>query len=307
MMQRRLLSTGYVSAELELPGDVLEATWAGSVSDSLPGGWTLEGLPGSGSGLPEIIARIDDHDHALVTLESASVDRYHIRLPGQDLRSVRIAYLTYTVLERQRQLSGMATIHASGARSPQGEGILILGDKGSGKTSTMLALGDRGYALAGDDIVVLRRRLHGLELLPGTRSSAVRGPPRHGALYYETKRRVALSETYPVLHSPVALAKVFRVNVNVAARETKLQRVVSLSFAERLRLHENIGRYISGLPTPLVVDADGCYGRVLEIDCATCAATRRDLMKALGATPFYYLQTRCAVEAAAAIASEMER
>jgi ABC-type branched-subunit amino acid transport system ATPase component len=49
----------------------------------------------------------------------------------------------------------MATVHATALHTPEGRTVLLLGAKGAGKTSTALALTERSWVHAGDDLVVL--------------------------------------------------------------------------------------------------------------------------------------------------------
>ena len=53
----------------------------------------------------------------------------------------------------ERRLRGELTLHASATSSPTGEGLLVLGESGAGKSTTAAALvRDRGHSLLADDI-----------------------------------------------------------------------------------------------------------------------------------------------------------
>ncbi|MGH3624173.1 MAG: hypothetical protein ACRDQ5_20680 [Sciscionella sp.] len=295
------VTTGYVRARVHLPADAMWPNVSEAVAATLPGGWETSALAGADSDrLPSIT--IDQVDVPVVTHDGQN---YQLALPSDHLLSLRLAYLTYTLLERHRQLAGMNTVHAAGAAVPSGGAVLILGDKGSGKTNTLFALAKLGYRPAGDDLVVLRLSGGGVDLFPGNRSAAVRGPAMPDTLYYEAKQHVRLDHQHSFLAAPVPVTHVVRISVHAAAPGVILTKAARLSLGERLRLHENLGRYVSGLPTPLTVDDTGCYGPVLCIDNPACAQMRRDLIEQLGHISFYYLQARSAAEAAQLIAKEV--
>lgn len=301
-MTRSFLTTGYVEAVLEVdePQAALAAL-ASSITRQLPGGWRLRPESEAAS-VPTISIAATEQEPAITVLpeEPASV---HARLPSP-LASPTLPYVTYTALERQRQREGMVTLHATSARLPEGGAVLLLGDKGSGKTNTLLSLMRRGCVPAGDDLVVVHLHASGLDVLPGKRVAAVRYEPgEESALYYESKKQEAL-DRHNFAEQPLPISCIVRVNVNLAASRNTIQQSDGVSFSEALRLHENMGRYISGLPTPLRVEATGPEGPIWPVDSTACTRLRAKMVERFARVPFYYLQARTADEATKLILEE---
>jgi len=76
-----------------------------------------------------------------------------------------------------------------------GQGVLLMGPKGAGKTTLSLALAARGHAFLGDEIAGVR--LDSLELVPVRRSLAVRDGPRAAAVGAALDREAAPYEPFP--------------------------------------------------------------------------------------------------------------
>jgi len=92
------------------------------------------------------------------------------------------------LLRRERDL---LFFHAASA-TVGGAGILVVGPKGSGKTTVSLSLAERGHGFLGDEIAAVRTT--GLEIIPMRRSVSIREGPRpravdriveHGGLRHE--------------------------------------------------------------------------------------------------------------------------
>ncbi len=76
-----------------------------------------------------------------------------------------------------------------------GQGVMLMGPKGAGKTTLSLALAARGHAFLGDEIA--GARLDSLELVPIRRSLAVRDGPRAAAVGAALDREEAPYEPFP--------------------------------------------------------------------------------------------------------------
>jgi hypothetical protein len=76
-----------------------------------------------------------------------------------------------------------------------GQGVLLMGPKGAGKTTLSLALAARGHAFLGDEIAGVR--LDTMELVPVRRSLAVRDGPRAIAVGAALEREQAPYEPFP--------------------------------------------------------------------------------------------------------------
>ncbi|MFJ6661293.1 hypothetical protein ACIQNG_33850 [Streptomyces sp. NPDC091377] len=268
------LVTGHVSACLALP-EQLDTRAARAAARALPGGWTLTAGPAAEAADVEVTTGA-----AAVTVAAGTV---RLWLPVETAASDTLAYVTYTALERARQHQRKVTVHATALIAPDGRAVLLLGAKGAGKTSTALVLATRGWTHAGDDLVVLGESDDGtVAVWPGKPSAAVRDPVRPLA----PKPQHALK---PFAAGPVPLARVVRVAVHRALDTASLTPAAPLSVNERLRLHELLGRYISGLPTPLTCVTGMPYGPVWPLDTPALARWRSHLITRLAGGRFDYL------------------
>ncbi|MFD7580957.1 hypothetical protein [Kitasatospora sp. NPDC059817] len=283
------LTTGHVRAVVRLP-EHLDTAAARAAARFLPGGWHL-GEPGASEGLAAVEIAIGTAD------VTADADTVRIRLPHDSAVSASLAYLTYTALERVRQRRGKVTVHATALVPPDGRAVLLLGDKGAGKTTTALALAERGWVHAGDDLVVLAEEDGGqVAVWPGKPTAAVREPhaplaPKH------------VLDLAPFAASPAPLGWVVRLAVH-PGRTSALRPAVPLSVNEGLRLHELLTRYLSGLPTPLAGVGAVPYGPVWPLDAPALARWRSHLISRLAAGRFDYLYAPDAHAAAELLAKE---
>ncbi|WP_028569243.1 hypothetical protein [Salinispora tropica] len=268
------LATGHISARLALP-EYLDTTAAQAASRALPGGWTLTADPATEAVDVEVTTGA-----AAVTVAAVTV---RLRLPAHVAASNSLAYVTYTAFERARQHQRKATVHATALIAPDGQAVLLLGAKGAGKTSTALALAAQGWTHAGDDVVVLGESDDGrVSVWPGKPTAAIRDPARPLA----PKPQLALE---PFATGLAPLARVVRMAVHPALDTASLTPAVPLSVNERLRLHETLGRYISGLPTPITGVAGVPYGPVWPLDSPALARWRSHLIARLAVGQFDYL------------------
>lgn len=273
------IDTGHVCALLALP-EALDTTAAQAAGWTLPGGWTVA-PSGTGAGTAVGTAAVEiSIGTAGVTADAHAV---RVRLPHTAAASDTLAYVTYTALERLRQQQHKVTVHATALHTPDGRAVLLLGEKGAGKTTTALALVTHGWTQAGDDLVVLGETTDGmLAVWPGKPTTAVRDPARPLA----PKPHRVLE---PFATGPAPLAWVARLAVHPALATASLTPAVPLSVNERLRLHENLARYISGLPTPLNGTAGIPYGPVWPLDTPDLARWRGHLIARLAGCRFDYL------------------
>jgi len=187
----------------------------------------------------------------------------------------------------------LLTAHAA-AVSKDGKGILILGDKGSGKTSLMLALCiTQGYEMIGNDSVIIGTQ-EGLSVMAGSRQINVRLPVakklslplKEGAgskdqIDYEIKSSFLPEELgirTSELSNPISL--VVRINLHSDNPEFVATNVPSPE-VEALRLSENFARYIRGIPTPLELSGEGIRGYFPDLDTPELTEIRNDLVNTL--------------------------
>lgn len=288
-MPRELrLDTGYLTIALTVPDEVTDSVLAAvhaEVTRLLPGGWHAGDPPPLDPDL-RLAVTITERPHIALAGEHVLVG-----LPAPVVASVTLAYVTYTAAEHARQQRGMITTHASAVTTPEGRGVVLLGDKGSGKTDTALALAGKGYLPLGDDLIVLATRPERLEVWTGKQIATVRQPG--AVLGYETKTAVHLGQPA----TPVAgVALVVRVGIHPAARRAMVAGT-PLSVAERLRLAENLARYITGTPTPLTLEPE-VYAPVYPLDNPACAGTRAAVIRQIADVGLCYLHAPSAHQAA---------
>jgi hypothetical protein len=304
--QTLLLHTGYVTAGITLPTPAPELTSLASELDRMvPGGWRIHPADPGG---PELRSDLRITVTATTALPQVTLTRdgaVQLALNPNALASTTLGYAAYTVAERARQLRGMVTAHAAAALDPVGRAVLLLGDKGAGKTSTLLALLRHGYRFLGDDQVVLAADpADGIGVLPGRRRCAVRQVT--GRLGYEAKQIVDL-DAIPAADVPASgfpVATVIRVSIHPATTPMVTE-PAPLSLTEQLRLAENLARYIAGVVTPLATTPVVC-APVYPLDDPTTAAARSRLIERIGTLGLRYLHAPTADRAAAAIAALTE-
>lgn len=299
------LDTGYVTAALTLPDELAGADLAsirGEVTRLLPDGWHPSFPPPAHPNIRIVVATTTGTPHVVLDghADAPEGEVVLVDLPTSVVASATLAYVTYTVTERARQQRRMVTTHASALATPDGMGVVLLGDKGAGKTSTAMALLRHGYRLLGDDLIVLAARPDGLEVLAGRQIAAVRQP---GAILgYETKSCVDLA-TAASGSVPVALAVRVGVHPSAVAAVTA---GTPLSVVERLRLAENLARYITGTPTPLCLDPE-VHAPVYPLDSPACARTRAAVIRQLADVGLHYLHAPTAEQAAGMIEERISR
>jgi hypothetical protein len=257
--------------------------------------------------------------HLPVDLDSITVilkdsQRGHIDVVAPDIFIVegevltegylsRLPYLIYNLAERKREEKGFITLHGA-AVAKDGKGILIVGDKGSGKTSLMLGLClNQGYKIIGNDIVIISGRQK-INLVSGTKQINVRLPvgrrfgfdmsssnERKDVIDYEVKKSFMPVELNIKSTSKLTdLSMVVRANIHSANPDF----VSSAEFSretEALRLSENVSRYIRGLPTPVVLNANGVGGNFPSLDTDELSNFRNTTVNRLLSLPYFYISS----------------
>lgn len=260
----------------------------------LPGGWQVSHQSRLRHG-PSVRVTLVRQSPSLIVKRTWPLVVEASLIPSQ-IR-VSFPYLIYTLFERPRQQLGMCTIHAAAAVSPSGQGVLLLGDKGAGKTSILLALIERGYVPAGDDLVVVQADKK-LQLRAGNRIARLRyrtSGARHS--FYESKRAMRL-DTQSFLSETVPLCHVFRVNVHPMNGRATITPSPTSGLNEGLRLFENTARYIRGMSTPFLFRAGVPIDWLPSLDDPSCIRMRTRLIRRLLSSPVMYLSSRTADEAA---------
>lgn len=215
----------------------------------------------------------------------------------------RLPYIFYNLTERARQEKlNLVTAHAA-AVSKNGKGILILGDKGSGKTSLLLALClDQNYQMHGNDLVILGGK-DNLSIVSGSQQINIRLPIaiklglpiedftlNNQQVAYETKIPI-LPENIGIKpkRDPSPLSAVIRINLHSDNPEFMVRDVPSRE-TEALRLNENFSRYIRGITTPVELSETGIGGYFPDLDNPTLTNFRNSLVNTIiNHIPFFYV------------------
>lgn len=170
-----------------------------------------------------------------------------------------LAYLGFWLMEAQRQKDSKVTAHAA-AMAKDGKGVLILGERGDGKTSTILALGRKyGYRLIANDLAIFGYDNSSREVtlydgtkIFGLRLSAVRGRfPELLHLFPDLTQRSWTTRAFvlpdqigvKVENIPQILTKAFMVHLD----STKTDRLSVYRMDDlwvRNYLYENFSRYL---------------------------------------------------------------
>lgn len=181
--------------------------------------------------------------------------------------------IVYFISEKYRaEMLGAFTIHAAAARDPiSGKSVLILGDKGSGKTSTLMYLAQKfGFEITGNDSVILSSENEKLKVLSGTPYLTVRTKVLRDIFGIDTssdlgihnhEHKVTLSPTdlnLKVNYQPSEVGLILRVNLN--SKNDFAKSTVQNKKTEVLRLYQNTSRYITGGIGPLSIDDNGIQG-----------------------------------------------
>lgn len=294
----KALTTGHVGMAVALPPE-LDIRAGAACAASLPGGWSIHRTIGAEAARRSPALAVELGDDPGIEVDPAT-ETIRLRLTRCAAESATLAYATYTAMERYRQQQRALTLHANGMVTPDGRGVLILGTKGAGKTSTSLALGERGWIHAGDDLVVIAEDENELSLLPGKQVAALR--QADPVLWQFPKPTTALT---PFVDGAVPLAAVVRLTLHPTVATPGTVPAVPFSKNERLRLHEAFARYLSGLPTPLTAPDAPAYGPVWPLDSPELARWRTHLIARLEQHPYHYAYAPDAQSAADLIAKEV--
>lgn len=245
----------------------------------------------------------DSVDPSIQVINSS---KYLINGPINDDSFVdQIPHICYCLSEKYRQEKlKQLSVHGC-AVEKNGKGVLILGDKGTGKTNLLIALCmNHGYSFIGNDVVVISGG-EKLSLVFGNQQMNVRVDtirnlnPFFAARInlddlnngYETKKSYSTEELgINSCNHEVFLSHIVRINTHVLNGDYKETPVLSLPI-EALRLNENMSRYIRGMTTPLMLSKSGSIkGYFPSQDNSELCNFRNNLVeRLLGEVPFSYI------------------
>jgi len=219
-------------------------------------GWKIEHFP-SKSGysmtfIPDNETKFDYNDEGKSLTIKGKIEDFK---DGQAL-----AYLGFWLMEAQRQKDSMVTAHAAALSTPDNKGVLLLGERGDGKTSVALALGrNYGYKLLANDLAILSydKETQSATLYDGTkifglRLSAIRGRfPELLCLFPDQTQRSWTTRAFvhpqeigvEIEDNPQPLKRAFMVYLD-STKTDKLSVYRMDDLWTRNYLYENFSRYL---------------------------------------------------------------
>lgn len=202
----------------------------------------------------------------------------------------------YAYSEVQRQEDGKFTLHAAAA-SKNEEAVLILGNKGAGKTSLVLELcAKHGYKLVGNDVLIVgetnndkkRIGVHcGDGVLKPRKLTMDRFPEFASVCEFDSQKSPYDAKAIidpanigiEVERAITPITKVVQIFLNADESALTISRPEMLPF--RLNLHENASRYIKGAVTPLMDFSGDLIGSMPSFDRPELARKRATILERL--------------------------
>ena len=188
-------------------------------------------------------------------------------------------------------------IHAAAVSYPGEEGsLLIMGDKGAGKTTIALRLcHQHGYGLVGNDQAYLKAEEDGLKVGPGNlwfdiRETAIASDPYIRSLVSinRTPERAAWNNKIRVTPEELGLRGITNqlevrrlLHVRIDHSQPGIHAAKWLGVQRNLLVHEKIGRHISGQATPLLDDQGEYFGSLPPIEPERTFAARDQIVHAI--------------------------
>lgn len=238
-------------------------------------------------------------------VESLNNDRFNFHTSSDSKTNyANLPHLLYTLgeLPRQRELDSV-TVHAAALSTPDNNGVLILGDKGRGKTSLSIQLGmQHSYRLVGNNLIVIGKDGSEVDLLAGTKSlvarvAALKDVPALAHLFVDFKgsgheekksfKPEELGIEKQIGKTPIST--VIRVHIHPSEPHRAIATPINDLMTERLRLFENFSRYIRGVSTPLILNNNSVEGFIPSLDSPRLSKMRSELIESILSLNFQYV------------------
>ena len=303
---RYSLITGFTCVNILSPDSVVFnpndiSTFEKNIERRLPGGLSVVDHIPHAVNNPSI-------DLILENKPDASLEMYdskHFKLSGPFQRREfysRLHYIASNVAEKSRQEAlNMSSLHAAAVATKDGRSLLILGDKGSGKTLLSLVCGLYcNLGLIGNDLILTEGQRGQVFIKAGTQIFDVRQAiikyyfPQFDAQHllkwspYEEKITLLPEEIgIAIGQDTKGLSAVVRINIHPLNDRTTIEKVAR-KIQEVLRLRENFARYIRGIVTPLILDKETVGGNFPSMDSEELVKQRDDMIETIMNSNFIY-------------------
>lgn len=268
----------------------------------IPGGLQIEDRSEDSPENPTINLTLKDEEQASVDMSDSQNFTLSGPFENKDF-AMRLPYIAYNITERVRQEDlAMTSLHAASVATTDGRSILILGDKGSGKTLMSLTFGlQYNFGLIGSDLILADNKKGQLFFRAGNQLFDVRQavikyylpeltkPTQHTSSNpYEEKITLLPEEVgISIGQDKNGLATVVRVNVHPFNDKTVIEKGAR-RIQEILRLRENASRYIRGIVTPLFMDDKNIEGNFPSLDTDNLVRQRDQMLEQLLDSNFLY-------------------
>ena len=210
-----------------------------------------------------------------------------------------LLYIAGPLLEKQRQLNHSLTCHAA-CISKENKGILLLGSKGSGKTTMVLRMLLNGYSLVSNDICVIDYSNHqNILALGGTKFLNIRQTVLEERIP-EIKRRLSQNDFsnksniiinpndvhFKLEHETVPIVAAFILYVDNNMENSVLKSGDDLT--SKLYVSENFSRYIRGVSNYFINSQTGLIeGYIPSLDNSKLYEERENFINDFVNFPYF--------------------
>lgn len=300
------LATGFVTVNIYSPNISLSPTdillRGDHIDRRLPGGLRIADRGLLTNDYPTVNLVLKDSPVASLTM----IDSKNFALLGPFKSNEfcsGLPYIVYNVSERVRQeVLRMSSLHAAAVATKDGKSLLILGDKGSGKTLMSLTFGLQcEMGLIGNDLILVNDQGGKIFVRAGNQIFDIRqavlkyylpelGNPllhKEGNPYEEKTTLLPEEIGISIGKDTKGLAAVVRVNIH-PYNDSAIIEQGGRRIQEVLRLRENFARYIRGVVTPLVLGKETMGGSFPSMDSEELVRNRDAMIEQLLNTNFLY-------------------